>query len=325
MNPISIILNSIYSQYSYRNIKEIIKTEKPDIVHFHNTFLLISPSAYYACKEEKVPVVQSLHNYRLICPGALFYRNGNICERCIKKKIPYYGFIYGCWRKSRVQSIVPVAINSIHNLLKTWENQVDVYIALTEFQRKKFIEAGYPAEKIVVKPNFAYPDPGIGEGKGEYALFVGRLTPEKGIITLLKAWNFLKMKIPLKIIGDGPLRKEVEKVARSNEGIEYIGFLKLNDIYNYMKDAKFLVFPSEWYEAFPRVIVEALSCGLPIVTTSIGAQGSLIDDGRTGLHFQPGDYKSLIEKVEWLLSNPKTLAEMRKEARKEYETNILKK
>lgn len=215
---------------------------------------------------------------------------------------------------------VVAAMLTTHRALGTWARGVDVYIALTEFARRKFMEGGLPAEKIVVKPNFVHPDPGPGEGKGGYALFVGRLSPEKGVRTLLRAWERLK-GIPLKIVGDGPLQAEMEDLVRGGglEGVEMLGRRPREEVLGLMREAGVLVFPSECYENFPMTVAEAFACGLPVVASRLGAMAGIVEDGRTGLLFAPGDAEDLAAKVAWLFSHPEELARMRREARAEYE------
>ena len=319
MNPLKAALNAVWSREAQEKLRRLIRETKPDVAHFHNTFLMVSPAAYYACREAGVPVVQTLHNYRLICPGALLMRDGRVCEDCMGRAIPWPGAVHGCWRGSRLQTSVVVAMLTVHRLMKTWTEQVDVYIALTEFVRRKFIGGGLPAEKVVIKPNFVHPDPGPGEGRGGYALFVGRLSPEKGVRTLLRAWEQLDGKVPLKVVGDGPLAEEVRRAAARLPGVEWLGRKGQEEVYALMGDAAFLVFPSEWYEGFPMVIAEALARGVPILATALGSQGSIVDHGRTGLLFRPGDPEDLAEKVEWAWTHPNDLREMGREARREYE------
>ncbi|AEN73885.1 glycosyl transferase group 1 [Rhodothermus marinus SG0.5JP17-172] len=318
MNPLKAALNAVWSREAQEKLRRLIRETKPDVAHFHNTFLMISPAAYYACKEEGVPVVQTLHNYRLLCVNALFFREGRVCEDCLGR-LPWRGVVRGCYRGSPLASGVVAAMLTTHRALGTWARGVDVYIALTEFARRKFMEGGLPAEKIVVKPNFVHPDPGPGEGKGGYALFVGRLSPEKGIRTLLRAWERLGGRVPLKVVGDGPLAEEVRGAAGRLPGVEWLGRKAQEEVYALMGDAAFLVFPSEWYEGFPMVIAEALARGVPILATPLGSQGSIVDHGRTGLLFRPGDPEDLAEKVEWAWTHPNDLREMGREARREYE------
>ena len=199
-------MRAVWAWDTKRELRSILRKERPELVHFHNAFPVISPSAYYACKEAGVPVVQSLHNYRLICPAATFYREGRVCEDCLGRA-PWPGVIHACYHNSRAQTATVAAMMIAHRALGTWLNEVDAYIAFTEFSRQKFIAAGLPPDKIFLKPHFLGVDPGAKRGLGEYALFLGRLVPEKGVTTLLKAWQQLK-HIPLAIAGDGPLREK---------------------------------------------------------------------------------------------------------------------
>ena len=317
-----IATNAIWSRETYLKIHNLIRGKKPEVAHFHNTFLRISPAAYYACKEAGIPVVQTLHNYRLICPGALLFRKGRVCEKCVGKFIPWPGVVYGCWRNSRAGTALVATMLVVHRLLKTWTEKVDVYIALTEFARKKFIEGGLPAEKIVVKPNFVYPDPGPKDFRaGDYALFVGRLSPEKGLFTLLKAWRKVK-NIPLKLAGDGPLRENLENfLVRNDLGgkVEFLGRRPREEVIQLMHRARFLVFPAEVYENFPMSIAEAFATGLPVIASRLGAMVELVDEGRTGLLFEAGNPEDLAAKVEWAWTHPQEMAEMGREARREYE------
>ena len=205
LNSVTLAGKTVWNSSAYRELRNLIHLEQPDVAHFHNTFPLVSPAGYYAARAEGVPVVQTLHNYRLLCPNALFFRDGGVCEDCKSKAITWPGVVHKCYRGSRAASGVVTAMLTTHRALRTWRKKVDVYIALTEFARRKFIEGGLPAGKIIVKPNFVYPDPGPGEGEGGFALFVGRLSFEKGVGTLLAAWEHLDRRIPLKIVGDGPL------------------------------------------------------------------------------------------------------------------------
>jgi glycosyltransferase involved in cell wall biosynthesis len=313
--------NAVWSWRTQQTLSQILHRIQPDIVHVHNTFLRMSPAVYYTCKKHRVPVVQTLHNYRLLCPQAAFFRNGHICEDCMGKMIPWPGFIHGCWRGSRAQTVVPVTMLTTHRWLQTWQKQVDVFIALSEFARTKFIEGGLPAEKIVVKPNSLAVDPGKRAENGAYALFVGRLSPEKGINTLLEAWRYLD-NIPLKIVGDGPLMPVVQELKhRYNlERVEILGGRSHEDVLSLMKDARYLLFQSECYEGFPMTIVEAFACGLPVIGPDLGSVAEIIADDVTGLHFVPGDPNDLAAKVRWAWEHPDEMKRMGLATRQEYES-----
>ncbi len=311
--------NAIYSYSSKQWVRAEIASFLPDVVHVHNFFPLLSPSVYYACREAGVPVVQTLHNYRLLCPDVYFFREGKVCEDCLGKFFPWPAIVHGCYHGSRAGTAVVATMLSTHRALQTWTKMVDVYIALTEFARQKFIQGGLPANKIVVKPNFIHPDPREGEGQGRYALFVGRLSPEKGLETLLKAWEKIGERMPLKIVGEGSLANVVAEASQKLLGVEWLGKQPKEQVLALMKEAQVLVFPSMWYEGFPLVIVEAYAVGLPVIASDLGSPSLLIDQGRTGLHFRPGDSEDLVAKVEWALTHSTELAQMRREARAEFE------
>lgn len=309
---------AVWSEEAYQAVRQRLTEQPHDVIHVHNFFPIISPSVYYAARSKGVPVVQTLHNYRLLCPNALFFRDGRVCEDCLGKSVPWPGVLHSCYRGSRAATGVVTTMLAVHRTMHTWTEMVDVYIALTEFARQKFIEGGLPAEKIVVKPNFVHPDPEPGDGGGGYALFVGRLSPEKGLDTLLAAWEHLGGQVPLKIVGDGPLANRVAEAAEQIPQVEWLGRKPLKEVYALIGEAIVLILPSQWYETFGRVAVEGFAKGTPVVAANIGAIAELINHGCTGLHFRPGDSKDLAAKVEWILAHPKELAQMRREARVEF-------
>jgi glycosyltransferase involved in cell wall biosynthesis len=319
VNRLTLAKDTVWNTSAYRELGALIRRERPDVVHFHNTLPLVSPAGYYAARAEGVPVIQTLHNYRLLCPVALFFRDGGVCEDCMGKAVPWPGVVHRCYRGSLAASGVIATMLTIHRALRTWTEMVDVYVALTEFARNKFIEGGLPAGKIVVKPNFVAPDPGRGQGGGGYALFVGRLAAEKGTGTMLAAWDRLGTRIPLKIVGDGPLRDRVVEAAARQSNVEWLGHRPVEEVHALMGKADMLVFPSEWYETFGRVAVEAFAAGTPVIAANIGAVAELVEHGRTGLEFRPGDPEDLVTQVEWAMSHPAELRRMRDEVRAEFE------
>lgn len=319
LNKLQMAVETVWSTETYDRIKQHLSKQPYDIVHVHNFFPLISPSVYYAAKAQNVPVVQTLHNYRLLCPNALFFRNGRVCEDCLGKALTLPGVLHGCYRNSVLASGGTAAMLSVHRAMSTWTKTVDAYIALTEFARQKFIEGGIPAEKILVKPHFVHPDPGIGEGLGNYAIYVGRLSVEKGLDVLLAAWELLGSRIPLKIVGDGPLADLVVKASERMPEIQWLGRKSMLEVYALMGEALFLIFPSKWYETFGRVAIEAFAKGTPAIAADIGALSELVECNRTGLHFTPGSAKDLAAKVEWAIAHPIKLQQMRQEARAEFE------
>jgi glycosyltransferase involved in cell wall biosynthesis len=311
----------VHSGESKRGIRDLLRKENPDIVHVHNTFMMISPSAYEACQEEGIPVLQTLHNFRLLCPGWTLSRNGEVCEECLTHGL-WRSVLHGCYRNSRAMTAPVALMLKAHRLRGTWTDSVDGYVALTEFARHKFIDGGLPAQKIHVKPNFVRSDPGMRTGTGKYALFVGRLSPEKGPDTLISAWAKRMSSLPLVIVGDGPLRQTLEaQVAfQGLTNIMFRGWLSREQTLATMKEAVFLITPSVWYEGFPMTIAESFACGTPVIGSRLGAIEEIVEDQRTGLHFTPGDAEDLAEKVEWACSHQARLDEMRRSARNEYES-----
>jgi glycosyltransferase involved in cell wall biosynthesis len=319
LNKIQALATTVWSSSSYRKIRDQLKQTQYDVVHIQNFFPIISPSVHYAANAAGVAVVQTLRNYRLLCPNALFFRENRVCEDCLGKSIPYPGVLHRCYRESLSASMGVTAMLTAHRLLKTWTRKVDLYIALTNFAREKYIQGGLPAEQIIVKPNFVSPSPVVGSGRGGYALYVGRLSVEKGLDTLLSAWKYINGKLPLKIVGDGPLSKEVEAATQNLTGVEWLGSLPIAEVHQLMGEATVLIFPSKWYETFGRVAVEAFATGTPVIGSKIGAIQELIDSGRTGLHFEAGNSEDLAAKVHWLIEHPETIKQMRQEARAEFE------
>lgn len=311
-------LGTVYSTGSKRKFAARLGSFRPNIVQVFNFFPLLSPSIHYACREAGVPVVQKISNFRLICPGALLMRDGSVCEDCIGKLVAWPAIQHACYRESRAGTAVVAAMLASHRLLGTWEKTVDAYIARTRFSRNKLIEGGLPPDKISIVPSFA-PDPRkAGDADGGFALFAGRLSAEKGIATLLAAWDGLQRSpLRLKIAGDGPLLPEVVRHA-DRSGVEYLGALPRQEIQALLHSATVLVYPSVCYENFPLSIVEAFAAGVPVVASGMGAMAEIIEDGRTGLHFRPGDPEDLAAKIEWASRHPAEMACMRREARAEY-------
>jgi len=227
---------------------------------------------------------------------------------------------HGCYRGSRPASAVSAMLLATHRVLGTWKHAVDRYIALTEFARRKLVNAGLPAEKVVVKPNFVAPDPGPSQRREKFALFVGRLSQEKGITTLLESWRALAAPVRLKIAGDGPMAGEVAAAAHDDARIEWLGPLPPERVTECMKRASVLVFPSIWYEGLPLTILEAYATGLPVVASDLGSMAEIVADD-TGMRFGPGDPTALARQIEWCWVNPGRLQEMGRRARQTFESN----
>jgi glycosyltransferase involved in cell wall biosynthesis len=324
LETLSAGMDTVWASKSYRDMGSLVEKHRPEIAHFHNTFPMISPSAYYACARRGIPVVQTLHNYRLVCPGATFLRDGRVCESCLGKGMAWRAIAHACYRGSRAASSAAVAMLATHRALGTWQTKVDAYIALSEFARGKFVSGGLPPERIVVKPNFVHPDPGRGTATrqpGRYGLFVGRLSKEKGLRGLLAAWKLLARSIPLFILGDGPMRDEIATEIRELglTQVTLLGSVSREEVFRWMRDAGFLVCPSHWFEGCPLVILEAFACGVPVIATGHGPTAEMVDHGRTGLHVGPGNDADLAAKVEWAWTHPAEMETMRVAVRREFE------
>lgn len=312
-------IRCVYSKWSYGAVVSAIRAFRPNLAHVHNFFPRLSPAVHFACHAQNIPVVQTLHNFRLACPGALFFRDGQVCEECLGLKIAWPAVQHGCYRNSRLATAAVTNMLATHRALGTWIKKVSVFVALTEFARKKFALAGLPASRIAVKPNFVVDDASAGTGSGGYALFVGRLSPEKGIETLLRAWSLLSAKRPLVIIGEGPMAGRVKQAAEQISGIEWLGVREHSDVCEKMRKATFLILPSACYEGFPIVAAEAFSAGTPIVASNLGSMAEIVTHGETGRVFNPGDAADLARQITEAFDHPDELAAMRTNVRREYE------
>jgi glycosyltransferase involved in cell wall biosynthesis len=314
-------LDIIWNAKSGREFRTLLQDERPDLVHVHNTFFTISTSIFSACQELGVPVVQTLQNYRLFCPVAVFFRDGKVCEDCLEHSL-WEGIRHGCYHGSRRDTTVVAAMIKVNRVLKTWPGNVDGFIAVTPFGRRKLIEGGLPADRVMVKPNFVDPDPGEGGATRDYAMFVGRLSPEKRAATMLEAWGKLDQPVPLKIAGSGPEQQALQEQARTYGlgHVEFLGQMPREETLALLQGARFLVFPSEWYEGFPVTICEAFACGTPVICSRMGAMEEIVEDHRTGLHFPPGDAEALAARVAWAWQRPDEMRRMGGEARREFET-----
>jgi glycosyltransferase involved in cell wall biosynthesis len=303
---------TLWSSRTAREITALLARFRPDVIHAHNTFALVSPSLYWAAARAGVPVVQTLHNFRLLCVQAMFLRDGAVCEDCLGRT-PWRGVTRKCYRSSGLQSAAAATMLGLHRALGTYRARVARYIALTEFCRQKFIAGGLPAARIAVKPNFVdLPQPDGGPRSG--ALYVGRLAPEKGLATLLEALRALP-HVTLDVIGAGP----EEAAVRAHPQVRFLGWREPQEVYERMRRAGYLVMPSIWYEHFPRSLVEAFACGLPVITTRLGALPDLVHHGFTGLIVDPRSGPDLARHLEWAEARPDQMRAMGERARAVYE------
>ena len=309
----SLLATTTWNQQAYRELRSVLRAERPDVVHCHNLVPLISPAVYYACRAEAVPVVQSLHNFRLCCPAGTFFHNGVVCGGCDSELGE--AVLRRCYRNSTVQTAAVAAMLGMHRTMETWAQTVDAYSAPSQFCLERMANGGVPRAKITVRPNFLARDPGARTSGDGYGLFVGRICEEKGIRQLLRAWRRLHA-IPLVIVGDGPLRGEAEGSAPAN--VSFTGALSPEQTLARIKSARFLVFPSVGYETFGMVALEAAACGLATLGSRLGAIPELIDDGHTGLLFDPHNTEEFAETVAWAWSHPVLMSEMGAAARRRY-------
>ena len=310
---------AFWNQRTYMDVRQLITEIQPDVVHLHNTFPLISPAACYAARRAGVATVQTLHNYRLSCPNGIFFRQGRPCEDCLNKAVPWPAVVHACYRNSYAASLIAAGTVGLHRGVGTWTTQIDRFIALTEFARQKFIAGGLPADRVVVKPNLVHPDRGPGSGEGGFALFVGRLSHEKGLKTLLAAWEGVDEPMPLVIVGDGPLAPLVRLATAERPTITWLGQKSPEDVQELMGRATCVIVPSVWYETFGLVVAEAFARGTPVVAARLGALSELVEHQRTGFLFTPGDSVDLAAHVRWFNQNRQALGTMRKAARAAYE------
>lgn len=311
---------TIWSRESYRKIGALIRREKPDVTLVHNFFPLVSPSVYYASRRQGVPVVQYIRNYRLFCPAATFFRDGRVCELCLGRALALPGIQHRCYHDRRSASAVVALMDAVHRVTGTWRTQVDRYVALSDFAKGRCVAGGLPADKLTVQPNFVHPDPGAGDGCGGFILFVGRVAPEKGLATLIEAWRLLKNPVSLKIIGDGPEAPRLHALTRGWVGVEWLGRKTMAETLEVMGQAAVLVLPSEWYETFGRVAIEAYAKGTPVIASRLGAVEELVEEGRTGFLFEPGDAGALADRLrEFLAMGEAERAVMRRAARQTFE------
>ena len=312
-SKLNLVQQTLWSKHTYEDVAAVIAKFKPDVIHVHNTFPLISPSLYWAANSARVPVVQTLHNFRLLCPQAMFLRESKVCEDCLGK-VPWRGVVRGCYRGSQAQSLVLASMVTVHRVVGTWQNKVTRYIALNEFCRSKFIAGGLPENRIVVKPNFVdFSAPTEVSRHG--FLFVGRLSVEKGVNVLVDAVRQIKATATVRVAGTGPEDYLLHDVV----GLQSLGALSGEAVRIEMNQSVALVLPSIWYENFPRTLVEAFGCGLPVIASRIGALAELVEDGVTGLLFESGNAKDLAIKMQWAQENPAQMLQMGKNARKLYE------
>jgi glycosyltransferase involved in cell wall biosynthesis len=310
MSTLSLAAQTVWSARTGRDVRHLCKELRPHIVHVHNTFPLISPAIYWTAYRMRIPLVQTLHNFRLLCPQALLLREGKICEDCVGK-LPWRAVAHKCYRDSAAASGAIAFMLETHRILGSFRDKVTRYIATNQFYADKFALGGIPAKKISLKQHFVdLPPPNRVARSG--GLYVGRLSPEKGIGTLIDALHRLP-SATFTVIGDGTER------SRITPRVHFLGWKEPEVIYESMRSAAYLVIPSIWYETGPLTLIEAFACGLPVIASRLGALAESVTEGETGLLFEPGSAKDLGEKIAWAESHPEDMLRMGENARTEYE------
>jgi glycosyltransferase involved in cell wall biosynthesis len=313
-------LRVVWSREGYRLTGAAIRRAQPSIVHFHNTFPLLSPSALWAARRSDTAVVHTLHNFRPLCPAATFFRAGRVCEDCLGR-VPLAAVVHGCYRGSRFATLPIAAMDGVHGALGTWRRCVDVFVLPSEFARSKYVKAGWPAARLAVKYN-TIPDGQVKPpaGRAGFAC-ASRFSREKGVDLLLDAWAraFPTGGETLRLAGSGESEEALRSRASGLAGVRFTGPLARADVLTLLAGSLALVVPSRSYEVFPRVIVEAFSLGVPVIGPRLGSLPEVVSDGCTGLLFEPGSAESLARALRRLAEAPELAVELGRNARRDYE------
>ncbi|MEV6669030.1 glycosyltransferase [Streptomyces sp. NPDC051162] len=297
-----------------------LRAERPDVVHVHNVFPLLSPAVLAACADAGVPAVATLHNYAQVCPPGTLQRDGRPCTECVGSA-PLPAVRHGCYRNSRLAT-VPLAVSLSVNRRRWWTG-VQRFFCISAAQRDVLVRAGMPAERLAVKHNFV-PEPGVRRsGAGEHVLYLGRLAEAKGVRLLMAAWDAIAAEggvgVPLVVAGAGPLEREVTAWAAGRDDVRYVGLYGPEECRRAIARSVAVVAPSTWLEAFGLVVVEAMAAGVPAVAAGHGAFVELVEDGVTGLLHRPGDPASLASCLRRITADPASNREMGRAARRRYE------
>jgi glycosyltransferase involved in cell wall biosynthesis len=313
-------VNTIWNERARVSFLELLRKARPNLVHVHNTFPLLSPAIYYAAHSERIPVVQSFHNFRTICANGLFFRSGSLCEDCTRHRLPWPAVLHRCYRGSAAASAAVASMLAVHRWKRTWSRLIHSYIASSDLAKSKFVSAGIDETRITVKPNFLELDPGIGM-KGAYAVFAGRLSGEKGFPTVIEAWRRLPIPLELRILGDGPLADAAARLAAERPNVRFLGYLSRAEVLAQIGTSRFVIFASECYESAhpPLAIIEALAQGVPVLASEFAGNSRGIRHQDNGLVFRAGDPADLVSQIRWFISNPDAELFMRTAARLDFE------
>lgn len=316
------LTDTFFSADSYRMIREICRRERPDVAHVHNVFFLLSPSVYYALDREGVPIVQTCHNFRFLCPNAIFYTGGGLCERCLTGNY-LHAVLHRCYHDSAAQSLALAASLAWHRYAGHWWNRIDAFIVLSQFSRQKLIQGGLPEERVFLKPHFLDSNTAPPAGSGDYAVVMGRLHHEKDVQTAVEAFRHLPA-LKLLVLGEGPLMEPLKALAGrlGLRNVEFRGFVGGAARFEILRNAKFLVLPSRVYENFSVSVLEAYAMGKPVVASRIGAIAEMVQEGVTGLLFEPCQPDDLARKIHQLLDQPERVIELGRAARAHFECHF---
>jgi len=307
-----------YSFEAKRKVNKLIKDEKPDLVHIHNIYHQISPSILPVFKKYKLPVVMTIHDYKLICPNYKLFVNGKVCERCKKYKF-YNAVLHKCLKNSFLASWIACKEMYFHKILRIYEKNIDLYISPSQFVKDKLAEWGFDKNKIKILSHFINPNEFQPNYESEnYILYFGRLSVEKGVDILLEAMGKVQSNLKLKIAGTGPEEKKLKNMAKKLrlKNVEFLGYKEKGELIKLAQKSKFVIMPSIWYEVFGLSILESFALGKPVVGSNIGAIPELIKEGKTGLLFEPGNSRQLADKIDKLNCQADNMVEMGKNARK---------
>ncbi|MDF7799792.1 glycosyltransferase family 4 protein [Pontiellaceae bacterium B1224] len=328
-NALQLAVNTIWSRKSYRTVRELLQKKAYDILHVQNFFPVLSPSVYDAARDAGVPVVQALRNYRLFCMQTGLFRDGGICEACSNGKHSWAGIRHRCYRGSLPASLTVSAMQEIHRIRGTWKNRVDAYVAVSSCVKDKYVSNGWKPDRIFVKHNTVSPIPEPGNGEGGFFVVAGRLSEDKGLPVLLEAWKKLTAEndmVPgLVIIGDGPLEQNIANTiehSRLTGHVRMMGRLLLSETYELIGRAAATIVPSVRFEPCSRTIAESYAKGTPVIAANIGGAVELVDDGRSGFKFMPGDAAALAVAVMQIVANSKMANEMRANARLKFDNEF---
>lgn len=315
---VSLGIKAVYNKASATVLKQKIEAFSPDVIHIHNLFFIASPSILYMANKKKIPVVLTMHNYRLVCANAMLLRNNTVCELCLSKTLPFEAIKYKCYRNSSAETALVVGITGLYKLNHAWRNKVDTYIALTEFSKNKILNSstGINPEQIKVVPNFVHDMGYAAFPRENFFLFVGRLSKEKGLHIAIEAFKNLPHQ-QLLVVGDGPEKDYLQQQAAGSPNIFFAGGMKKSEVIDTMKRCKALIFPSIWYEGLPFTIIEAFSTGTPVIASRLGSMTEIITDAFNGNLFEAGNPTQLQTTITRFIENAKE--PIYKNARKTYE------